>query len=272
MKTITRVGLVLVTIISLSIPAFASIDQNLKYKQRNSEVQELQEFLIDRGFLNGSSSGFFGLLTLRAVKAYQKSVNLPPTGFVGLMSRNKINAEIAQDTASSTQAEINETGTITPVTSKQKTTDKPVAVTQSVFDVCKNIEGIQTAVPSGMIANAEGSCFMQVMVIYNNQSQSSQSNTNKTEPLPTCTLVAENPTTTNQGQPKIKVSWTSQNATAGKLTTTIYDRLTTTDINSVPSGLGFMEFNGHQIPQDTEGKRAIFNVVFTGTGLSLIHI
>ncbi len=103
--------------------AFASIDVNLKYGQRHSAVTELQEFLIDKGFLNAQSSGYFGLLTLKAVQKYQSSVGVPSTGYVGVLTREKINKELSTILAPSTQAEAQEvkpapvvqaTTTITP--------------------------------------------------------------------------------------------------------------------------------------------------------------
>ncbi len=87
-----------------------AISKNLKYGQRDNEVYELQDFLIDRGFLTGNSTGFFGLLTLKAVKAYQKSAGIDPTGYVGVLTRQKINTEIASEVEKSLEAEQKEVG------------------------------------------------------------------------------------------------------------------------------------------------------------------
>ncbi len=100
----------------LPIFAHASIDFNIKYGSKGQEVTELQEFLIDKGFLNSSATGNFYSLTNKAVIAYQGSQNLPMTGFVGPMTRTKINAELALSTQTATEAEMQETGTTsTPV-------------------------------------------------------------------------------------------------------------------------------------------------------------
>src|SRR3989338_8979601 len=80
--------------------SLATIDTNLKYGSRGAAVSELQEFLIDKGFLLGQTSGNFFSLTRKAVVAYQASVGLPATGFVGAMTRAKINAQLAQDNTS----------------------------------------------------------------------------------------------------------------------------------------------------------------------------
>lgn len=96
--------------------SFASIDQNLKYRQSGLEVSEFQDFLISKGFLSGNSTGFFGLMTLQGAKDYQTSVGLPSTGFVGSMTREKVNAEIGNLISSSNEAEIKETGTVKEIT------------------------------------------------------------------------------------------------------------------------------------------------------------
>ncbi|HCC06062.1 TPA: hypothetical protein DEP94_01730 [Candidatus Nomurabacteria bacterium] len=177
MKTITTLGVVSVLFLGLITSASASIDKNLKYGQRDKEVTELQEFLIDGGFLKGLPTAFFGLLTLKAVKSYQKSVDISPTGYVGILTRQKINDSILSDLASSTQAEIQETGTTTALTLDSGCSSTfgfntitgkscsisimtPNIITQ-VFDVCKNIEGIQTSVPVSMLADSSGNCFIQ---------------------------------------------------------------------------------------------------------------
>ena len=103
------------------IPALASIDANLKYGQFSTEVTELQDFLVDKGFLKTSPTGFFGLLTLNAVKTYQASIGLPNTGYVGIMTRTAVNAELATFLASSTEAEASELNT------NVQTNNEPVA-------------------------------------------------------------------------------------------------------------------------------------------------
>jgi len=154
------ISFALLLILGATSVSYASIDKNLKYGQRDKEVTELQEFLIDGGYLSGTPTTFFGLLTLKAVKTYQKSVSISPTGYVGALTRQKINDTIASDLASSTQAEIQETGTTTPVQNINKETPKATtSSTTSVVDYCKNIEGLQTKVPEGMYLDASGNCF-----------------------------------------------------------------------------------------------------------------
>lgn len=119
---------IILFVASFIIPSisFASIDANLKYGSRGLGVTELQDFLIEKGFLMGQSSGNFFSLTRKAVVAYQTSIGLPATGYVGPMTRAKINDDLSQANASSVSAEIKETGTITATV---HTDTSPTAVT-----------------------------------------------------------------------------------------------------------------------------------------------
>lgn len=116
--------------LALLIPtlSFASIDGNLKYGASGGQVMELQDFLFGKGFLSVKPTGYFYYMTLQAVKLYQSSVGLPSTGFVGPLTRASINAELSTELASSTEAEVQETGTTTPIVIEPT----PVQVTQPV--------------------------------------------------------------------------------------------------------------------------------------------
>lgn len=107
---------IVLLVASFIIPSisFASIDTNLKYGSRGVAVTELQDFLIAKGFLSGQTSGNFFSLTRKAVIAYQASVGLPATGYVGPMTRSKINDDLSIANAPAVSAEITETGTTTP--------------------------------------------------------------------------------------------------------------------------------------------------------------
>jgi len=124
--------LFLLFIFSLIIPlvSFASIDTNLKYGSRGTDVSELQDFLISKGFLTGQATGNFFSLTRNAVVSYQISVGVPSTGFVGPMTREKINTELLQADTSSNQAEITETGLVVSIPTK----DDPVTILQKQID------------------------------------------------------------------------------------------------------------------------------------------
>lgn len=59
----------------------------------NGEVSLLQDFLIDKGYLTGSPTGFYGRLTVNAVKSYQREIGVSPTGNVGPLTKSFIQRE-----------------------------------------------------------------------------------------------------------------------------------------------------------------------------------
>lgn len=111
---------------------YASIDNNLYYGlQKNGDVKQLQEFLIDKGFLTGSATGNFFSLTLKAVKAYQSSAGINSTGYVGTLTRAAINNELAVNLSASNQESTTETGTTPPTPTLPATTNDVVAQLQA---------------------------------------------------------------------------------------------------------------------------------------------
>lgn len=122
----------LAVLISLPLVSFASIDANLKYGNTGTEVSELQEFLVSKGFLNTQPTGNFYSLTLAAVKEYQASVNVPNTGYVGPMTRAAINDELAANLKSSNDEEASlppsPTPSPSPVTPSPVPTPTPIPV------------------------------------------------------------------------------------------------------------------------------------------------
>lgn len=95
----------------------AAFDVSLKYSAKGDAVKELQEFLIDGGYLAaGNNSGNFFSLTLKAVKAFQVANNLPSTGYFGPMSRKVASDLIAADLSASDSQETIETGSTTAPT------------------------------------------------------------------------------------------------------------------------------------------------------------
>ena len=83
---------------SLQAPAYGNIlssgeslfSGNLTIGSTGITVSALQQFLFDRGFLKTAPTGFFGTATKDAVSAFQKSSGISPTGFVGPLTRTKI--------------------------------------------------------------------------------------------------------------------------------------------------------------------------------------
>ncbi|MEK7546793.1 MAG: peptidoglycan-binding protein [Patescibacteria group bacterium] len=65
--------------------------QNLKVGSRGSDVEELQKRLAEEGIYSGGVTGYFGPLTEKGVKAYQQKYGISATGFVGPLTRARLN-------------------------------------------------------------------------------------------------------------------------------------------------------------------------------------
>ena len=78
-----------------------SINNNLRYRDRDiyksNEVSTLQDFLQMKGYLNNEPTGYFGLLTLSAVRSFQMANSISATGYVGPITREKIRALTCED-------------------------------------------------------------------------------------------------------------------------------------------------------------------------------
>lgn len=64
--------------------------QGMSDERKEGELFKLQAYLYERGLLSVRPTGYFGHLTKQAVRNLQVSSNLPPTGFVGALTRNTI--------------------------------------------------------------------------------------------------------------------------------------------------------------------------------------
>ncbi len=97
--------IVYLTILFLSalfVPALASADEvrcldfntRMYLGQRDfipsGSVTQLQDFLIDQGYLRARATGYFGPLTFRAVRDFQISNGISGVGFVGPSTRSRI--------------------------------------------------------------------------------------------------------------------------------------------------------------------------------------
>jgi hypothetical protein len=86
----------------LPVHVFASdcvdISNNLSIGSRNSQVSTLQTYLIDSGLLSSPATGYFGNLTLTAVKLYQGLKMITQSGFVGPLTRQAIQKETCTTT------------------------------------------------------------------------------------------------------------------------------------------------------------------------------
>ncbi|MEN9881321.1 MAG: putative peptidoglycan binding domain, partial [Candidatus Parcubacteria bacterium] len=72
------------------------LPRNLHRGMESVTVSFLQSFLLEKGFLEGEATGFYGDNTVDAVKAYQSAKDLPVTGMVYDFTREAIRAETCQ--------------------------------------------------------------------------------------------------------------------------------------------------------------------------------
>lgn len=65
--------------------------KDLRMGMRHKEVELLQKILIEQGYLTGNVTGYFGMLTKKALINYQKIHNINPTGMFGKLTRASFN-------------------------------------------------------------------------------------------------------------------------------------------------------------------------------------
>lgn len=71
--------------------ASTTFSRNLHFRSRGNDVVLLQDILRDIGYLKSQSTGYFGIATFKAVKAFQKNyMKIPPTGYVGPKTRTAL--------------------------------------------------------------------------------------------------------------------------------------------------------------------------------------
>lgn len=87
----------------------SALYRNLRVGTRGSDVILLQDILRTKGYFSAASTGYFGVVTLKAVKDFQRNdMHIPPTGFVGPLTRAAL-------MATSTDSDVRFEGTIQAV-------------------------------------------------------------------------------------------------------------------------------------------------------------
>lgn len=117
-----KVAIVALAIVAFGATASAAFNTNLTVGSTGADVSALQSWLISKGFSIPSISsgaaqpGYFGAQTKAAVTAYQASVGLPATGFVGPLTRGILNGTSVPSTPATVNCPIGYTCTAQPGT------------------------------------------------------------------------------------------------------------------------------------------------------------
>ncbi len=69
--------------------------RNLGFLSYGTYVTALQNTLRELGYFNHSSTGYFGMMTFKAVKEFQRAHNISPTGFVGPLTRQALENKLS---------------------------------------------------------------------------------------------------------------------------------------------------------------------------------
>ncbi len=92
MRKLLTVCMMGIMLISINAYAF----DNLEKGSAGEAVKEVQEALIDLGYLAGSADGQFGAMTEEAIKAYQSANAIEATGIVDETTYEKIKASLEE--------------------------------------------------------------------------------------------------------------------------------------------------------------------------------
>lgn len=109
-----KIIIAVIALLAWTTGVSAHFDQSLSYGTSGQNVEELQEFLATQNCFNHAPTGYFGFITLSAVKCFQAKNNIITTGYFGILSRSAANGIADAMLNESTQAQFNETGTTTP--------------------------------------------------------------------------------------------------------------------------------------------------------------
>jgi Putative peptidoglycan binding domain len=173
---------------SATSSTISNFSGNLYFGMRNNDVTRLQTFLISHNLLGANlNTGFFGLSTFNALRAYQNAVGVPATGFFGPLTRAALNAGrslninpaarvvVATSTATSTVIATTTTSTVvSTATSTQSTiiastSTPPATVLPPVIpsaalivkgQICTRL-GAEWSLTANSISGAVGTCMFR---------------------------------------------------------------------------------------------------------------
>lgn len=82
--------------VTITAQAATNFNKDLSFGMKNSaDVKSLQQFLSQEGHFKGEATGNYFNVTAEAVKSFQKSNKINPTGYFGPMTRAAVNSKSA---------------------------------------------------------------------------------------------------------------------------------------------------------------------------------
>ena len=144
MKKLTLVLASLLCISYASALSCVDLKVGLTRRAESPKVLALQNFLYEKGYLKAVPNGYFGVGTLTAVKAYQKSLGLEQSGNVGPATRAAIKKESCSATSGQSIQTTQPNGTsITVTPAPAYTPPVPVVNTPSGLRNAKRREDLE---------------------------------------------------------------------------------------------------------------------------------
>ncbi len=126
---------------SSTTSACITLTKDIRYRSKdattNGEVSLLQDFLNTQGVFNQESTGYAGLLTIKAIKDFQSKYGISPTGFVGPLTRAKVKEVSCGGTSTASVP-------VTPTTPSQPT---PQTTPQVSADTAKSTTAASSGEP-----------------------------------------------------------------------------------------------------------------------------
>ncbi len=150
LSTILMLALAFALVATTASAAGDTFTKTLKKGSRGTEVSALQTLLASKGFLSVSPTGYFGNLTVAAVRAYQTSKGIAAVGQVGPATRAALNLEGA--TVGTLPAGCQAGWVVNPMTGASCTTTTTGGTTSGTGITTPGAEGTLT-VSAGPVSN-----------------------------------------------------------------------------------------------------------------------
>lgn len=132
MKIITRVGVIISIFLFPSLLFAVTFTTNLSVGARGNNVRTVEQFLITKGLLTGTTTGYFSTKTKTAVQLFQRQNSLPQTGAWSTLTRKKAETIVASDKQKTSQKTVSPASTSLELSLTTKNTVTSSSVSKDV--------------------------------------------------------------------------------------------------------------------------------------------